>query len=456
MIPAKRIDFASMMEPVALRLLGEPLEKHQNGNEWRYRSRGSLKIDIAKGTWHDFEANIGGGLIEFIARENGCDHESAIAWLKREGIIETPAIPQNPLEAKKGLFVHMITSPENNTLLFQCVRFADPKTFRYRRPGTKNGEWIWNLEGVRPVPYRLPSLIKAVAAGATILIPEGEKDADRLHDLGFAATTNPGGVGKWRQEFSEFLIGANVILLADNDEPGRAHSEQAATSLNGVAKQIRILDIGALWRECPPKGDISDWVAAADGAPKEIADELKKLARLLPDWKPAVAIRNEPSSSRDRQRADPKQAWPVLDEAAYHGLAGEVVKALDPHTEADPVGILIQFVTTFGNIVGNNPYYQVESDRHHTNLFSVHVGASSKGRKGTAAGRVKAVTGLADRVWTEERTASGLSSGEGLISAVSDPVEKWDANLFGRFTHAAARCKSIFDSVGIAAMVIER
>ena len=103
------------------------------------------------------------------------------------------------------------------------------------------------------------------------------------------------------------------------------------------------------------------------------------------------------------------------------------MKALDPHTEADPVGILIQFVTTFGNIVGNNPYYQVESDRHHTNLFSVHVGASSKGRKGTAAGRVKAVTGLADRVWTEERTASGLSSGEGLISAVSDPVEKWDA-----------------------------
>ena len=120
MIPAKRIDFASMMEPVALRLLGEPLEKHQNGNEWRYRSRGSLKIDIAKGTWHDFEANIGGGLIEFIARENGCDHESAIAWLKREGIIETPAIPQNPLEAKKGLFVHMITSPGTTRYSFNA------------------------------------------------------------------------------------------------------------------------------------------------------------------------------------------------------------------------------------------------------------------------------------------------------------------------------------------------
>jgi hypothetical protein len=104
-----------------------------------------------------------------------------------------------------------------------------------------------------------------------------------------------------------------------------------------------------------------------------------------------------------------------------------VVKALDPQTEADPFGILIQFLTTFGNIVGNNPYYQVESDRHHTNLFSVLVGASAKGRKGTAGGRVMAVTKLADETWADERTASGLSSGEGLINAVRDPVMKWSA-----------------------------
>ena len=103
------------------------------------------------------------------------------------------------------------------------------------------------------------------------------------------------------------------------------------------------------------------------------------------------------------------------------------MKALDPHTEADPVGILNQFVTMFGNIVGNNPYYLVESDRHHTNLFSVQVAVSAKGRKGTAAGRVKAVTILADKAWSEERMASGLSSGEGLINAVRDPDEKWDA-----------------------------
>jgi Protein of unknown function (DUF3987) len=75
---------------------------------------------------------------------------------------------------------------------------------------------------------------------------------------------------------------------------------------------------------------------------------------------------------------------------------------------------------------GNNPYYQIESDRHHANLFGVLVGASAKGRKGTAVGRVRTVSRLADETWAEERTASGLSSGEGLINAVRDEVVKWD------------------------------
>ena len=75
-------------------------------------------------------------------------------------------------------------------------------------------------------------------------------------------------------------------------------------------------------------------------------------------------------------------SWPVLDDAALHGLAGDVARALDPHTEADPVGILIQFLTAFGNIIGNNPYYQVESDKHHTNLFSCSRRCQREGAKG--------------------------------------------------------------------------
>jgi hypothetical protein len=124
----------------------------------------------------------------------------------------------------------------------------------------------------------------------------------------------------------------------------------------------------------------------------------------------------------------PKQAeWPIIDDTAYYGVAGDIVRTIEPHTEADSVGLLIQFLAAFGNLVGNSPYYQVESNRHHANLFTVLVGASAKGRKGTAGARVLAITQAADETWAAERNVSGLSSGEGLINAVRDPVSKWDA-----------------------------
>jgi hypothetical protein len=116
-----------------------------------------------------------------------------------------------------------------------------------------------------------------------------------------------------------------------------------------------------------------------------------------------------------------------MDEAAYHGPAGEVVKTIEPHSEADPVALLLQFLTLVGNVIGSTPYFQVESDRHRANLFGVLVGESAKGRKGTSMGRVRAIVKVADETWSEDRIKGGLSSGEGLINEVRDPVQKYDA-----------------------------
>src|SRR4051812_42526141 len=85
-----------------------------------------------------------------------------------------------------------------------------------------------------------------------------------------------------------------------------------------------------------------------------------------------------------------EEPWPALDNAALHGITGEIVQTIGPHTEADPVAILIQTLALAGNVIGRNAYYQVESDRHHANLFAVLTGKSSKARKGTSAGRVSA------------------------------------------------------------------
>jgi hypothetical protein len=116
--------------------------------------------------------------------------------------------------------------------------------------------------------------------------------------------------------------------------------------------------------------------------------------------------------------------WPVLDVAAYHGLIGELVQALAPQTEADPVALLIQAHAAFGNVLNRGPHFLAEADRHTANLFVCLVGETSKGRKGTSWGYIKRVFGEIDAEWANSRVLPGLSSGEGLIWAVRDPIMK--------------------------------
>jgi len=142
---------------------------------------------------------------------------------------------------------------ETGKLLYQVVRYA-PKDFRQRRPDDK-GDWIYNLEGVRRVLYRLPELVSAPKQ-CRIAITEGEKDCDRLRDLGFEATTCPMGAGKWLPEYNQHFAGRVVDIYPDNDESGRKHALQVAESLYGTALEIRIVGLPGL----PPKGDVSDWL----------------------------------------------------------------------------------------------------------------------------------------------------------------------------------------------------
>jgi hypothetical protein len=107
-------------------------------------------------------------------------------------------------------------------------------------------------------------------------------------------------------------------------------------------------------------------------------------------------------------------------EDAFHGLAGDVVHAIEPHTEADPAAILTQFLAAFGNAIGNGPYYRVEGDRHRGNLYVTLVGNTSKARKGTSWGRARQIFERADDMWLGACVHSGLSSGEGIIYHVRD------------------------------------
>jgi hypothetical protein len=117
--------------------------------------------------------------------------------------------------------------------------------------------------------------------------------------------------------------------------------------------------------------------------------------------------------------------WPAsIDQKAYHGLAGEILRTVEPHSEGDPVAILIQLLVAFGNVIHCKPHFVAEADRHSLKLFTVLVGESSKGRKGASWGHIKRLFGCVDPEWTAGRILNGLSTGEGLIWQVRDPSTK--------------------------------
>jgi hypothetical protein len=146
---------------------------------------------------------------------------------------------------------------ERGALLFQVVR-GPGKRFRQRQPDGLDG-WTWNLANVRRVLYRLPEL-RAADSGAEVYVVEGEKDVETLRRLGLVATTNPQGAGKWRPELSEPLRGRDVVILPDNDDPGRRHADGVARLLDGLARRIRIVVLPGL----PAKGDVTDWIAGGN------------------------------------------------------------------------------------------------------------------------------------------------------------------------------------------------
>ncbi len=117
--------------------------------------------------------------------------------------------------------------------------------------------------------------------------------------------------------------------------------------------------------------------------------------------------------------------WPSpIHKAAFHGPAGELVRLVEPHSEADPVAVLVQALAMFGNCMGRTAYFEVEADRHYGNLFLCLVGRTAKGRKGTSLGYPRRVFATADNDWTDSCIKSGLSSGEGLLHAVRDAQGK--------------------------------
>lgn len=300
----------------------------------------------------------------------------------------------------------------DGVMLYQVER-RDPKGFAVKRPDGSSG-YVYNINNVPRVLYRLPELL-AARLDQPVVVVEGEKDADRLSALGFVATTNLGGANKWRREYSEELRGRRVVIIPDNDDAGRAHAKQVASSLVGIAASVQIVELP----DMPPKGDVSDYLDAGN-TPAALCG--------LINAAPPESHRSAVNSSYGRRKT-----LPVLDDKALYGLAGEFVTIILPHTEADKTALLVQMLVAFGNIIGRGPYYIAESTHHYTNLYALIVGATSAA-KGSSLKQVRNVLDRVDEAWARECNKSGLSSGEGLVEAIGEA----DKRLFLRESEFAS------------------
>jgi hypothetical protein len=115
------------------------------------------------------------------------------------------------------------------------------------------------------------------------------------------------------------------------------------------------------------------------------------------------------------------EPWPVLAEEARYGLPGEIVRAIDPFTEADPVAVLITLLAMFGNCISASAYFRVEHTKHFVRLFVALVGKTSKSRKGQSLSTLRYMFETIDSDWSKDLVVfGGLSSGEGLIYHTRD------------------------------------
>jgi hypothetical protein len=254
---------------------------------------------------------------------------------------------------------------------------------------------FWKTKG-RPGRVTGDELILAVKrlAAATLIARHWPKRG-RRHDttLALAGTLLREGWGEI--EVGEFV---SLVAQAAADEEWRARKATARTTR-------KRLDEGGVATGRPRLGELLG----------------TEVVERVCEWLGIGRLPTSPTHVRTTEAE-----WPEpVGKRAYHGLAGDVVRAIGPITEADEAGLLVQFLISFGNAAGRNARFRVGHAEHHVNLFGVLVGRTAKARKGTSWAEIEYSFESADRVWAGRcLLPGGLASGEGLIWAVRDPTEK--------------------------------
>lgn len=194
----------------------------------------SLSVNVEKNLFHCFGCHVGGSVVDFLAKHQGKPVETVLKELSEQLARTGPRLSSSKDSGGKVIATYVYRSATGQPV-FQVLRY-EPKDFRQQK--WTGDKWTWGMDGVQRVLYNLPEVL---AAGENpVVVLEGEKDADNITQLGWIATTNVGGAGKWMDGYSEALKGKHVIICGDN-----AHMTAKGLNTSGpehVAKVIEALD----------------------------------------------------------------------------------------------------------------------------------------------------------------------------------------------------------------------
>lgn len=330
-------------------------------------------------------------------------------------LFDEPPMARNDWNHPDARYVY---KDEAGAVLYEVRRLGFGHGKLIRPFSRVNGHWEMGLPEGR-VLYRMGEVLAAVAANEPVMVVEGERDADVAHALNYTATTVVGGAKKWnRPEYNTALVGAHVIVVADKDEPGRAHARQVVAALKGVVASIVVV-------ESASGNDLADHVAAGYSIEEDL---------VLCDPYSPVNPPEEPKASTNGHRPATKDGWPVLDPLALHGVLGDAVMAVAPHSEADPAAVLMTLLCLSGISIGPGPRVYAGLTGMPARLQVWIVGNSAMGRKGASLDLAYKIMLLADEEFMTSRVLGGFGSGEAIIDEVA---ESGDVRLVYKATEGA-------------------
>lgn len=233
----------------------------------------SFSVNVDKGLFYCFGCHAAGSVIDYLARRRGVTADVILKELAQQISRTGPRHHENGNGAVSGKVVSTyVYRNATGDDVYRVLRY-EPKTFKQQR--WVGGAWAWGMEGVQRVLYNLPEIL--AAGEKPVVIVEGEKDAETLKALGWIATCNVGGAGKWMQGYSDCLKGRSVVICGDNDEPGRNHVATLIEALDGKCASLRHVQVP------PPSKDISEYLALFGNleTKKQAFDELFVKAAVL-------------------------------------------------------------------------------------------------------------------------------------------------------------------------------